>query len=134
MSKLRGFTMIEVLLVAIIIAILVSIAVPNYIQATERARAREAISTLNAMMAAERTYNAERRTYLALTAASNVEWEAIGMENPNLNAQRSFDYTLVVGGGGFTATATRQPGTAINAGETIAINQAGALDVSGWSP
>jgi len=125
MSKLRGFTMIEVLLVAIIIAVLVSIAVPNYIQATERARAREAISTLNAMVAAERTYNAERRTYLDLT--SDAEWEAIGMENPNLNGQRSFDYTLTQGGGGFTATATRQPAGAVNATETITMTQDGTV-------
>lgn len=123
--------MIEVLLVAIIIAVLVSIAVPNYIQATERARAREAISTLNAMIAAERTYNAERRIYLDLTtAAGDVNWAAVGMDNPNENAQRSFDY--VFSEASATATATRLG--PVNIGDTITLDDAGNLDVSGWSP
>jgi len=121
--KNKGFTLMEMVLTVIVIAILVSIAVPSYINTVERARAREARATLDSMRAAEYMYSAERRAFIQLDKAVDGPWEACGLENPNNNARRSFDYNLTLGGGGFTGIATRLDGP--NALETITMDQDG---------
>ncbi len=126
----NGFTLMELMLTVVVLAILVSIAVPTYISTTERARAREAIATLNAMRAAEHSYSSERRTYIPLTLASSDDtWKLIGMENPNANASRSWNYTFTAAGVG-TAARTTGP----NATETITLSDTGTLDDSGFTP
>lgn len=45
MSK-KAFTLVEIMVVILIIAILLAIAVPNFMNARERARANECIATL----------------------------------------------------------------------------------------
>jgi len=49
MKDQRGFTLLELLMVVVIIAILASLAVPQYIKTTERARMSEAISNLSSL-------------------------------------------------------------------------------------
>lgn len=53
-----GFTLLELLMVVIIIAILASIALPQYIKASEKARGAEALSILGAVRSAELRYRA----------------------------------------------------------------------------
>lgn len=91
--KKNAFTLMELMLTVIIVAILVSIAIPNYINTVERARAREARATLESMRAAEQTYASERREMIDLGAA-DAEWTMVGLENPHNNARRSWDYTF----------------------------------------
>ena len=54
-----GFTLLELLMVVIIIAILASIALPQYIRATEKARATEALQLAGAIRASENRYKAQ---------------------------------------------------------------------------
>lgn len=129
--KNKGFTLMEMVLTVIIIAVLVSIAVPSYISTVERARAREARATLDSMRAAEYMYSAERRAFIQLDVGSDAPWEACGLENPNNNARSSFSYSLTLGGGGFTGTATRLDGP--NVLETITMDQ-GGNEGGTWSP
>jgi len=126
--KKKAFTLIELMLTVMVIAILVSIAIPNYINTVERARAREARSTLESMRAAEQSYAAERREFIDLGASGT--WEAVGLEDPNLNSNASWTYTGVTTTGlDFTATAQRIDGP--YATDTISINEVGAETVTG---
>lgn len=128
--KKKAFTLIELMTTVMVIAILVSIAIPNYINTVERARAREARSTLESMRAAEQSYAAERREFISLV--NPTDWEAVGLEDPNLNANASWTYsgTMSNAGADFDATATRIDGP--YAGETINLDQDGVETVSSF--
>ena len=60
----KGFTLIELMIVVAIIGILASIAVPNYIEYVNRARASEATSALSQMRIRMEQYFQDNRTYL----------------------------------------------------------------------
>jgi prepilin-type N-terminal cleavage/methylation domain-containing protein len=53
-----GFTLLELLMVVIIIAILAAIALPQFIRAAEKARAAEAIQVLSALRGSEFRFKA----------------------------------------------------------------------------
>jgi len=64
-SLIRGFTLLELIIVVITIAILVSLAVPQYSKAVERAREKEAIANLKLIQAAEKIYKLENTVFYA---------------------------------------------------------------------
>ncbi|RKY37632.1 MAG: hypothetical protein DRP78_00585 [Candidatus Omnitrophota bacterium] len=127
----KGFTLIELVIVVSIVVILASIAVPSYFRAMERVKSKEARTTLEAMNAAEKSYNAERRIYIGLASGVDTDWASIGLDNPNNNADRAFSYMLTPVGAGFIATATRRNGP--NNGETITITDDDTWG-GNWSP
>lgn len=53
MRKRKGFTLMELIIVVIIIGILAMIGLPQYFKTTERARMAEALDTLGAIRSAE---------------------------------------------------------------------------------
>ena len=59
MKEPRGFTLLELLMVVIIVAILASLALPQYIKAAEKARATEALQLLGQIRTSEGRYKAQ---------------------------------------------------------------------------
>lgn len=59
----RGFTLVEVLIVVILVAILAAIAVPKYIQFVKGARSSDAKVQINAIVNAAKIYEQETGTW-----------------------------------------------------------------------
>ena len=76
----RGFTLLELLMVVIIIAILASIALPQYIRATEKARSAEALQLAGAIRSAQNRYKAQSvlNVYALILGDLDAEMPALG--------------------------------------------------------
>ena len=87
LSKEKGFTLIELLVVVLIIGILAAIALPQYHKAVEKARAVEALMTINSLQKAVDTFN--------LSGAEPTENDLISSGQLDIELARTgkyFDY------------------------------------------
>jgi type IV pilus assembly protein PilA len=64
----EGFTLIELMVVVLIIAILIAIAIPTFLGARERAQNRSAQSNVRNALTAEKTYYTDAQAYSATSA------------------------------------------------------------------
>lgn len=72
MRNRRGFTLLELLIVVIIIAILVAVALPLYGRAVEKGRMAEAITNLGALRGALLRYYTQHND--GTTTVSELDW------------------------------------------------------------
>ena len=112
----KGFTLVEVLIVVIIIGILASIGIPQFAASIEKAKGGEARAGLGHLQTGEKIYFSENEIYTNLTTELDVAlteryWTfAIAVATPSVT---------------YTATATRSGGT--RAGQTITMTNTGTL-------
>lgn len=69
----RGFTLLELLTVVIIVAILASLAVPQFFKVAERARAAEGVNVLGALRSAQLRYYSEYGDLTDSTANLDID-------------------------------------------------------------
>ncbi len=122
-----GFTLIEVMIVLVILAIIAGLAIPRFARTFERTYWDSSGQVLRAIYHGERAYFFTNNTYF-VPVNTTASWRQISMDNPNGNG--AVAYAVAAGSTGliatsFTATATRVGG-ACN-GSTITINDQGTF-------
>ena len=70
MRKLRGFTLIELMITVAIVAILAAIAIPSYTEYIMRGRITDAIATLGDQRIKMEQYYQDNRTYVGACGAA----------------------------------------------------------------
>lgn len=117
----KGFTLLELLIVVVVLAVLAGLALPQYLKTVGRAKEAEGWSGLAAIRGAEMRYYAEDPT---VTGYTNVLTE-LDVDDPGAPVNALFDYTIAGGGATFIATAT--PNAAAGPGvRTLTIDDVGA--------
>ncbi|MEA2030605.1 MAG: prepilin-type N-terminal cleavage/methylation domain-containing protein, partial [candidate division Zixibacteria bacterium] len=92
----KGFTLIELMIVVVIIGILAALAIPRFMQATTKSKQSEAKGILKQIYVMERAYRQENGTY-------SDDLNLIGVE---IAIDAIYAYTIVAAATTFTATAT----------------------------
>ena len=104
-NRMKGMTLVELMIVLIIVAILASIAVPSYRSYVLRSHRVEAKTALLALAAAQEKFYLQSNTYAANSALSTAPPAGLGIPGTTKNGW----YTITINtatAATFSATAT----------------------------
>ena len=111
----KGFTLLEMIIVIIVIGLLATLAVPRYFKLTERARSVEGVSLLGLLRASQIRYKAEQGVYTTDATKLDLEYTSpkfFSVESPTIGTevarvrrgdlQKSYgNYTLTINEEGY---------------------------------
>ena len=98
-AQARGFTLIELMIVVVIVAVIAAVELPNYFGSVRKSRRADAITALNQIAQAQERWRANNVAYTTVLTSAGL----------NVLDPSSGYYTLAVSGTsgtGYTATAT----------------------------
>jgi len=106
----KGFTLLEVLIVVIIIGILAAIALPQYTTTIEKSRSGEAATNIGSL-------RTSLDRYWYQNGSITADLSSLDIDNPNLITNKLYTYTIADNGTSadvrkYTVTATRTVGSA----------------------
>ena len=71
-SARRGFTLVEIMIVVLIIGILLAVAIPNFVKARNSSRGKACVANLRQIDSAKEQYMMDNRTTTAPSAMTNL--------------------------------------------------------------
>jgi len=114
MKKSKGFTLVELMVVIVIIGILAALAIPRFMGATNKSKATEFKPVLKSLYTLQKAYQQERNLY-----ATDIS--LIGFDNPGSTARFSYS----------TTNTKTDPTTAVELGRATYITGKGINDLNG---
>lgn len=109
----KGFSLVELLVVVIIIAIVAAIAIPNLLASRRAANEASAISSLRTYHSAEATYQATTGNSVSYATAPNLTGLVDAVLAVAAPAKSGYTFTVTIGGtNNSTYCATAAPATA----------------------
>jgi len=92
----KGFTLVELMVVIVIIGVLAAVAIPKMMAATNKAKASEGPQMIGSIANLEHAFGAEYGQFAQCQKGVTLGWEAIGMGtkgDPNTGA-KYFEYEV----------------------------------------
>ncbi|QNJ02589.1 type IV pilin PilA [Synechococcus sp. PROS-U-1] len=104
----KGFTLVELMIVIVIVGILSAVALPNFLSQTSKAKATEAKSQISAMIKNASADYQQLGIVTPETDCSGIGGPAAYKEEGGVNVggEQLFDYTCGITGEALTVTAT----------------------------
>lgn len=103
--KEKGFTLIELMIVVVIIAILAALAIPKYMQATTKSKQAEARQILKQIYTMQHAYYQEYNSYCC-NGASASAGSSLPVLGVDVMSTARYTYVISATANTFTATAT----------------------------
>ena len=103
----KGFTLIELMIVVVIIGILAALAIPRFMKSTTKAKQSECKQILKQIYTMQHTYRQANNGYgdngVTIAAQTGGTFPQIGVD---VQSSAIYQYAIVAGANTFTATAT----------------------------
>lgn len=113
---IRGFTLVEIMVVVVIIGLLAAIGMPTFRQVTMRSKATALVNDIRQFTTALQTYNHQNGRWPAETNPGEIPTEMVGAISPNFTKPTplggQFDWDADVSPGGISAKAAITVATA----------------------
>jgi prepilin-type N-terminal cleavage/methylation domain-containing protein len=104
-KKEKGFTMIELMIVLVIMGILAALAIPRFMRATTRSKQSEAKQILKQIYVMQRAYRQENDTYCCNGSSMTEGGQIITLGVEAMSGAR-YTYTITASQNAFSAQAT----------------------------
>jgi prepilin-type N-terminal cleavage/methylation domain-containing protein len=97
----RGFTLVELAVVIVIIGVLAAFGVPKFLTSVEKSKASEAFNYLSAIQSAQERYLAQNGAYASAVTSLDVtlpspQYFSVGTVTPTTSTTGSPDWTLTL--------------------------------------
>lgn len=130
MRKNKGFTLIEVMIVVVIIGILAAVAIPNYSEYVTRSRVPEAISGLSDMRVRMEQYFQDNRVYPEGCVATTT----VPLPQRNIYLATATNFTFACSNLAATTYTVTATGSGPMAGFAYTVNQSNTRTSTMTSP